>query len=164
MKSIKWMPLIESVHETIARIGLIQEMALPMKKYKQYIIGMRKQIAENWCLCKYCQMFDPSNYNFNHWRGELYAALDGVNDIHLKRGMSKKSALTEVMIDAYEYDTKDGVKKAIERKFKIEKLDSDSIMDAVSGEFASKIGVLIDGLSNEFDVVEYINNEFGIDK
>ena len=135
MKSIKWMPLIESVHETIARIGLIQEMALPMKKYKQYIIGMRKQIAENWCLCKYCQMFDPSNYNFNHWRGELYAALDGVNDIHFNKFILKMSALTEVMNDAYEYDTKIAVKKSIKSKFKIYNFDFYSIMDAVSGEF-----------------------------
>ena len=119
MNRIKWMPIIETVQETIARIGLVSEMALPMKKYKQYIIGMRKQIAENWCLCKYCQMFDSDNDNFNHWRKELFAALDGVNDIHLKKGMSKKSALVEVLIDAYEYDNQSEVKKAIKSRFKI---------------------------------------------
>ena len=162
-----WLLIQEHVSDTMTRLGigsLVSEMSLPIKEYERKVHGMSWQLVENWCLCKYCQMFDPSNYNFNHWRGELYAALDGVNDIHLKKGMSKKSALAEVLIDAYEYDTKIAVKKSIKSKFKIEKLDSDSIMDAVSGEFASKIGVLIDGLSNEFDVVEYINNEFGIDK
>ena len=165
---MKWRKLHSESHKEIfARMEsckLISEMSTPLKKFISSVEFLQEQIIENWCLCKYCQMFDPSNYNFNHWRGELYAALDGVNDIHLKKGMSKKSALTEVLIDAYEYDTKIAVKKSIKSKFKIEKLDSDSIMDAVSGEFASKIGVLIDGLSNEFDVVEYINNEFGIDK
>ena len=165
---MKWRKLHSESHKEIfARMDsckLISEMSTPLKKFIASVEFLQEQIIENWCLCKYCQMFDVDNVNFNHWRGELYAALDGVNDIHLKKGMSKKSALTEVLIDAYEYDTKIAVKKSIKSKFKIEKLDSDSIMDAVSGEFASKIGVLIDGLSNEFDVVEYINNEFGIDK
>ena len=165
---MKWRKLHSESHKEIfARMEsckLISEMSTSLKKFISSVEFLQEQIIENWCLCKYCQMFDVDNVNFNHWRGELYAALDGVNDIHLKKGMSKKSALTEVLIDAYEYDTKIAVKKSIKSKFKIEKLDSDSIMDAVSGEFASKIGVLIDGLSNEFDVVEYINNEFGIDK
>ena len=165
---MNWVKLHSESHKEIfARMEsckLISEMSTPLKKFISSVEFLQEQIIENWCLCKYCQMFDVDNVNFNHWRGELYAALDGVNDIHLKKGMSKKSALTEVLIDAYEYDTKIAVKKSLKCKFKIEKLDSDSIMDAVSGEFASKIGVLIDGLSNEFDVVEYINNEFGIDK
>ena len=147
-KMNKWIPLNETVSETISRIGLVYEMALPLKKFKQYVIGLRKQIVENWCLCKYCQIFDKDNRNFSHWRDELYAAIDAINDIKLKNGMSKESALTEVLIDAYEYDSFETVKGVIKRKFSVENLNSNEILDSVSNEFSSKIIGLIKGEKN----------------
>ena len=34
---------------------VLMEMAEPLKKYAKRIESIRFQLAENWCLCKYCQ-------------------------------------------------------------------------------------------------------------
>lgn len=66
----------ESVSDTINRIGMINEMAIPLKKYKERVDGLRFQLVENWCLSKYCQLFDDTNLNFKHWINELKASID----------------------------------------------------------------------------------------
>lgn len=161
MNSIKWMPLIESVHETIARIGLIQEMALPMKKYKQYIIGMRKQISENWCLCKYCQLFDKENQNFNHWKNELYAVLQAFGNFKLK-SVNKSKIMRRVLIDIYEYNTASQVKNVIRDKFIDEKfpVDGRNEFDCVASEFANEIGNIIDVVCNGDGFKQYASLKF----
>ena len=41
----------ETVRDAINRIGLITEMAVPLKDYKHRVDGLRLQLVENWCLC-----------------------------------------------------------------------------------------------------------------
>ena len=165
MNSIKWMPLIESVHETIARIGLIQEMALPMKKYKQYIIGMRKQIAENWCLCKYCQMFDNENQVRNHWIGELHAYLSKLVGMKLKNGIDKSKHVRRLMVDEYELNDKSRVIEFIIGKFKEENISDMDKIESVATQFSSSLPRLIEVISsgNLTSVDEYLIMEFEID-
>ena len=163
MNSIKWMPLIESVHETIARIGLIQEMALPMKKYKQYIIGMRKQIAENWCLCKYCQMFDSQNINYNHWVKELKIYIDGLKYVNLKNGIDKRKPLKIVLVDYFDLNDENMIFRMIRSKFKREGLFEVEDVKKVANSMANSIKGLIDAIGDdEIDSDEYIVNEFNL--
>lgn len=39
-------------------ISMINEMALSIKDYIQKIDGLRFQLVENWCFCKWCQLFN----------------------------------------------------------------------------------------------------------
>ena len=42
----------ESVNDVLKRIGIINEMAVPLKTYRARVDGLRFQLVENWCLCK----------------------------------------------------------------------------------------------------------------
>ena len=45
----------------------LNEMAVPSKTYKARVDNLRLQLVENWCLCRYCQLFNPNSEYFNHW-------------------------------------------------------------------------------------------------
>ena len=57
----------ETVNDVLKRIGVINEMAVPLKDYRARVDGLRFQLVENWCLCKWCQLFNPECENFAHW-------------------------------------------------------------------------------------------------
>ena len=67
---IKWKNLfdVSSIGKEISRFD---EMSASLKSYRDRIENLRFQLVENWCLCKYCQMFDSQNLNYNHWVKEL---------------------------------------------------------------------------------------------
>ena len=73
----------EQVSETISRIDPITEMAVPLKKYKERVDGLRFHLVRNWCLCRYCQLFDTTNICFKHWINELEAVIEKFLRLHL---------------------------------------------------------------------------------
>ena len=80
----KWKKIYSVPSDKVLSKGIeVFEMATPLKKYINRVENLRIQIVENWCLCKYCQMFDPSNYNFNHWKGELHSYLKDLSGLML---------------------------------------------------------------------------------
>ena len=44
----------ETVSDTLNRLEILNEMAVPLKSYKARVDGLRFQMVENWCLCKFC--------------------------------------------------------------------------------------------------------------
>ena len=42
----------ETVNDVLNRIGVMNEMAVPLKIYRARVDGLRFQLVENWCLCK----------------------------------------------------------------------------------------------------------------
>ena len=59
--------LVESLSKT-----KIFEMAYSRQDYLHRIMGLNKQIVENWCLVKYCNLDDIENYNRLHWSNKEY--------------------------------------------------------------------------------------------
>lgn len=53
-------------------------MAISLKAYKTKIDELRFQLVENWCLCKYCQLFNPNCENFAYWIKELKNCIDNL--------------------------------------------------------------------------------------
>ena len=45
---------------------LVFEMAYSRKELKTIFADILDQIIENWCLVKYCSLYDPTNINKNH--------------------------------------------------------------------------------------------------
>ena len=43
----------ETVNDVLNRIGVMNEMAVPLKIYRARVDGLRFQLVENWCLCKW---------------------------------------------------------------------------------------------------------------
>lgn len=53
----------------------INEMAYERKKLLDWLQYHVKLICQNWCLVRYCSIFDPKNRNKNHWSTELQALI-----------------------------------------------------------------------------------------
>ena len=141
--------------------NMLSEMAIPLKMFVRDIEGLKFQIVQNWCLCKWCQMFDPKNANFNHWKKELASYLLQLQNSRLKGNISKKKQLDRYLIEYYEFNDKDVVVGAVRDKFSIEGISSKRQVNAVAYAFAKGISQLIDVISdNGQPIMAYIDKAF----
>lgn len=140
---------------------LLTEMSVSVRYFKDKIESLDEQLIENWCLCKYCQLFDKENQNFNHWKNELYAVLQAFGNFKLKSG-NKSKIMRRVLIDIYEYNTASQVKNVIRDKFIDEKfpVDGRNEFDLVASEFANEIGNIIDVVCNGDGFKQYASLKF----
>ena len=151
----------ESVEDALNRIGLINEMAVPLKAYKTRVDGLRFQLVENWCLCKWCQLFNPECDNFAHWIKELKACIDNLKFIDIKNGIDKRRTLTRMLIRDYDYNNANMIERIVRGKFTREGIIDNSQKVRVCKEFADNINGLIDAISlDAIDPDEYIQNTF----
>lgn len=144
------------------RLSLLSEMAIPLKIFIRDIEGLKFQIIQNWCLCKWCQLFNPENDNFNHWKEELAAHILQLQNSKLKGKISKRKQLQRYLVEYYEYNDKDVVVGAIRDKFAIEKIYDKKQIDVVASSFAKNIGSLIDVISSpNMSIMSYLSETFG---
>lgn len=151
--------LDETVDETIQRLGIINEMAIPIKEYRHRFDGLRFQLVENWCLCKWCQLFSSENILFNHWKKELRACIKHLKYIDIKTG-NKKKIITKMFAD-YDYDKSNMIKRIIRSKFNTEEINDDLQRNIVSEAFVKNINGIIDVICNDdYNEVDYIQLTF----
>lgn len=132
-------------------------MAVSLKAYKAKIDEFRFQLVENWCLCKWCQLFKPDCENFAYWIKELKNCIDNLKFLDIKNGIDKRKILTQMLINDYDYDSTD----MIERIIRCECGKNQKIR--ICKEFADNINSLIDAISsNEIDSSEYILKTFNV--
>lgn len=136
------------IHRHNKPIQQLNEMALPLKEYTKRIEDLMYQLAENWCLCKWCQLFDQSNQSFTHWKEELGAYLKRLSAPKLKNNIGKKKHLEKYLVDWYDLDEKDMVLSVIDYKFDKEQIMDNAQRDAAASAFADSIHLLIDAISN----------------
>ena len=103
---------------------LVFEMAYSRKELKNSFDSILDQIIENWCLVKYCSLYDTSNINRNHWTNELTTHMYNILKRQLKNGGedAKLQLLKSVAYDQKEYTTAAAIKKCIRLKFKKENI------------------------------------------
>ena len=155
--------LDESVSETINRIGLITEMAVPLKKYKERVDGLRFQLVENWCLCKYCQLYDKTSNNFNHWLSELKACINNLKLLDIKGTADKRKTLIRMLVDDYDYNKVNMILRIIADKFNGENINNEKQRIAVSKSFSDNIETLIDVISIDSITTDaYLKETFDI--
>lgn len=111
--------LLESLQKTY-----IFEMAVSRKDLKKDIDGLIKQILENWCLVKYCTLYDPNNRTKNHWKNELGTHMEAILEKQLKGGdaASKYKLIKDWVIDSLEITTAEKIYLRVKRKFEKENL------------------------------------------
>jgi hypothetical protein len=154
----------ESVENTLKRLGLINEMAVPLKTYKERVDGLRFQLVENWCLCKWCQLFKPECENFAHWIIELKACIDNLKFLDIKNGIDKRRTLIRMLITDYDYNNSNMIERIVRSKFVKEGINDNKQKINVCAEFANNIGSLIDVISNDaIDFDEYAQKSFNIE-
>ena len=109
---------------------LVFEMTYSRKELKNSFDGILDQIIENWCLVKYCSLYDEQNINKNHWANELTAHMYNILKRQLKNGGedAKLQLLKSVAYEQKEYTTAIAIKRCIRLKSKKENI---KIHDAV---------------------------------
>ena len=155
----------ETVNDVLNRIGMINEMAVPLKTYRARVDGLRFQLVENWCLCKWCQLFNPECENVAHWITELKACIDNLKFVDIKNGIDKRKTLIKMLVTDYDYDNANMIERIIRGKFVRENLTDNVQKVQACTAFADNIFGLIDAISMEtIDSDEYIQNTFRSDE
>lgn len=153
----------ETVEDTLNRIGLISEMAVPLKVYKTRVDGLRFQLVENWCLCKWCQLFNPECRTFSHWIAELKACIDNLKFLDIKNGIDKRQTLVRMLVRDYDYDNVNMIERIVRGKFLRENIKDANQKATVCIEFTENVMDLIDAISiDAIDSVEYIQKTFNL--
>lgn len=156
--------LKEIVNDTLKNIGLINEMAVSLKDYAARVDNLRFQLVENWCLCKWCQLFDPKCKNFPHWVVELRACMNNLKLINIKNGIDKRKVLLRMLVKDYDYNDANMIERIIRGKFLRENIKDNTQKGRVCAEFADNVNGLIEAISLEaIDSDEYIKNVFQIE-
>ena len=101
-------------------------------------MGLNKQIVENWCLIKYCNLYDEENYNRLHWSRELITHLENLYDCKLTKGIDKLKTTQYGFFDKAELDDEDTIIKMLYRKWKDENLPND-VKPIIAKEFVKAI-------------------------
>ena len=140
---------------------VLNEMAEPLKKYVKRIESIRFQLAENWCLCKYCQLYSKDNPNFAHWITELRPCIQYLKFVDINNGIDKKRTLQRILVGQYDFNSADMIKRIIEDKFSDEKINDPAIISIVSNELANGINDLIEAISNNnITINSYVQTTF----
>lgn len=141
--------LHETVAETLSHMEVLSEMAVPLKKYKDRVDGLRFQIVENWCLCKYCQLFEPHNQNFAHWVNELKACINNLKLLNIKNNIDKRQVLQKMLVEEFDYNDSSMIARIIDDKFAVEGIVNVSAKGIICKCFANSIEYLINAIANE---------------
>ena len=147
--------LLEAISNTY-----LFEMAYSRQDYLRNISGLCYQIVENWCLVKYCNLYDEENYNRLHWSNELITHLNNLYDCKLKKGLNKFNTTEYGLIEKAELDDIDVVEDLLYHKWRVEKLPNDT-KNIIAKEFIKALPIickLISGKNNE-DIYNYVYNE-----
>lgn len=153
----------ETVSDILGGLGLISEMAVPLEDYKARVDGLRFQLVINWCLCKWCQLYNPNSENFPHWITELKACIDNLKFLDIKKGISKKKTLIRMLVKDYDYDKSSMIERIIRSKFIKEKIINTKQKAEVCELFSKEVLSLIELISNNtLNIEDYLQETFGI--
>ena len=138
------------------------EMAYNRSKYQDVLDALVDQLVQNWCLVRYCTLFNENNRNKLHWKQELYSHISNIQRMLLK--VDKFKATQEVLIGWRELNNFDQVIRAIDNKWYNENLDIDAeYTDIIVSDFAEYgadelIKILSEKSLTRADINDYINN------
>lgn len=153
-----WTVKEETQYQLFKR-GLITEMSLKRKDYKEHVGALAQQLIQNWCLLMYCKLYDKENQNFYHWMGEFSAHAGYIKRPTLKEG-SKLNVIKETYIDNFDYNDPQMIESVINDKFKSECI-SKSCITPISITCANAMNDLVEFLANDkYSTQDYIANTF----
>ena len=141
--------------------SLKNKITIPLETYKARIDGLRFELVENWCLCKYYQLFNSKNVKFAHWITELKTCINSLKFLDIKDGIDKRRILIRMLVNDYDYDSANMIERIVRGKFVRENINDNNQKVLVCTEFTDNINGLIDVISmGAIDSDEYIQNTF----
>lgn len=150
---------MKSIKECILNViqeSYIFEMAYDRKEIKKHVEALTNQIIENWCLIKYCTLYDSNNRNKYHWKQELKAHLYTIYEMKIKGGNAKTkyNLISEIIYDKKEITTSSKISSIIRIKFRKENIVIDNdICD-----------LCIENLNNIIELISNNENDDNTDK
>ncbi|MCQ2199435.1 MAG: hypothetical protein MJZ19_06920 [Paludibacteraceae bacterium] len=128
--------------------GMLNEMALPRKDYKDKVDSLIPQILENWCLVRYCSITDRTEYKI-HWSDELRGHLLTVSRFSIKGNdsiESRKKVLQEIWTEN-DYNQAQFLNMTVVNKFIKEGIDTST------AEYGQVLKDCIDAEQDLFDII-----------
>ena len=151
----------------------INEMATKLTTFRLLLHNLYKQIIENWCLVKRCDMNQDeliSKRLRNHWATELKSYMIKITDEKLKSGRKDK-VIKDELINELELNDNNRISDLIRNKFNKEGLEKYKLslcfahamhINVMSEECANNIENICKVLyGNSNDVNDYINGYLG---
>lgn len=152
----------EDLKEIVQNVtkDILTEMAVPIKVFKSRVDNLRLQLVENWCLCRYCQLFSPNNENFNHWIIELRAHMNNIKSLNIKKG-NKLNILKQMFIDDYDFDDVNTICRIVIDKFEREGITDINQISKVCSNFTDLVINFVNALGVDTIRTDvYLNNTF----
>lgn len=156
------------VEDTVYRMltennQLVMEMAMPRKGFKERMASLLPQIAENWCLVRYCRYYQPDNPNLNHWKIELRAHLVTICRTKIDNGnrIPVRVRVFEEVVKEEELDDAEMIMYIVSTKFSEKNLPyKGERFDTVVNEFVEELYLLKSIVANGTvgNVINYVNN------
>lgn len=159
--------LNEILQESIDRVlnerssGMITEMAIPRRNYKERVDAELPQVFENWCLIHYRTITDTEQ-NKKHWQGEFRGHMYSTARLAIKSNDSEKTRrkVLNELLEENEYDNPHTMNLTVCNKFIDENIDINSkeyktvIMDCI-GEIDTIFDLIISRNNNKIN--DYAN-------
>ncbi|MCH5167831.1 MAG: hypothetical protein J1F35_08130 [Erysipelotrichales bacterium] len=133
------------------------EQAYNREQIIRTVINLANQIVENWALILYVRQYDKENLNLNHWKSELEAHCEKIDNMNIKGNSDKKKAFKQALIRNHELNDSSQVFKILKRKFKKENIDEDICKD-ISFQISQNIEDLVNALSDKNGPYDWIEN------
>lgn len=128
--------------------GMLNEMALPRKDYKDKVDSLIPQILENWCLVRYCTITGRTEYKI-HWSDELRGHLLTISRFSIKGNdsiESRRKVLQEIWSEN-DYNQTQFLNMTVVNKFLKEGIDTSV------AEYGQVLKDCIDAEQDLFDVI-----------
>ena len=123
-------------------------MAISLEEYKIRVDRARLHLVGNWCLCKYCELYDSSNPNFEDWAEALLYCFNDIKSLNVSDG-NKLNTLKQMLIEEYNFNDASTIHRIIADIFYREGICSDNQIHCVSERFAESIDDFITALGDD---------------
>lgn len=135
-------------------------MAISLEEYKIRVDKGRLRMVENWCLCKYCELFDSRNPNFEDWAEALLYAMNDIKSLNVS-DTNKLDTLKQMLIEEYNFNYTSTIHRIIVDRFYREGICNDNQIRYVSEQFAESIDDFITALGDDKIIAyKYIKDTF----
>ena len=155
----KWNPeswhdiMNKPVAETIREMdrGKVMNGLILFGEFVKRVDGLRFHLIENWCLCKYCQLYDLTNKNFSRWADEYDACVKYLRGLKIKGGFDKRRIIFKMLVEDYDYNQEGKVLFVIRERFVAECLNYSEGEKVVAANFVKSIDDLIHSLAADHE-------------
>ena len=123
-------------------------MAIVAEEYKIRVDKGRLHLVENWCLCKYCELFDSHNLNSEDWAEVLLYAMNDIKSLNVNDG-NKLDTLKQMLIKENNFNDASTIHRIIIDRFYRKRICNDNQIRWVSERFAESIDDFITALGDD---------------